>query len=58
MAVTDDALAAKTLNLAPGIATRFLCSDTTDDVVAAMSACNAEGSFTVDAQGILTSFSP
>lgn len=58
VAITDDALAAKTLNIAPGIVTRFLCSDTTDDVVAAMSACSAEGSFTVDAQGILTSFSP
>ena len=59
MVITENAIAANVLDMhGHDITTSFLSPDTKEGVLAAMTACSAEGNFTIDEAGCVIAFTP
>ena len=58
MTLSDDKLAARILNIAPDIAERHLYASEAvrDDLLAALAACTAEGTFTMNGAGAIIEY--
>ena len=54
--ISHDEIAAKVLDTEPNIAAIYMSPNTKDGILAAMTACNTKGTFTVDEAGRVIAF--